>query len=183
MTRSSPSLPSLTLILGGQRSGKSAYAERLFGAGGLYLATGHASDDEMAARIESHQARRGEGWVTAEEPLDVAGALARAARLHGPRPVLLDSLGMWVANMQHAGRDPLLEADALADALAAHPAPVVAVSEEVGLGVIPMNAVARAFVDALGLVNQIVAARASRVVLVSAGLPLVLKQEQQQEEE
>lgn len=171
------SLPPLSLILGGQRSGKSAFAESLFDTGGVYLATGHASDAEMAERIETHIERRGEGWVTIEEPLDLSAALARTAKLHGPKPVLLDSLGLWVANMQHAGRAPVIEAEALAETCVHHPGPVVAVSDEVGLGVIPMNAVARAFVDALGLVNQIVAAKAARVVLVSAGLPLILKEE------
>ena len=174
------SLPPLTLVLGGQRSGKSAYAESLFGAdGGVYLATGHASDAEMAERIAAHVERRGEGWVTVEEPLDVAGALTRAAKLYGPKPVLLDSLGMWVSNMLHAGRAPVMDAEGLAQACVRHPGPVVAVSDEVGLGVIPMNAVARAFVDALGLVNQMVAARAARAVLVSAGLPLILKQQEE----
>lgn len=171
-------LPPLTLVLGGQRSGKSAYAESLFDAGGVYLATGHASDLEMAERIDAHVARRGEGWVTVEEPLDLVAALARAAKLHGPKPVLLDSLGMWVANMLHAGRSPVIEAEIVAEACVKHPGPVVAVSDEVGLGVIPMNAVARSFVDALGLVNQITAARAGCAVLVSAGLPLMLKKEE-----
>jgi adenosylcobinamide kinase/adenosylcobinamide-phosphate guanylyltransferase len=164
--------------LGGQRSGKSAYAESLFMAGGVYLATGHASDPEMAERIDAHVERRGEGWITVEEPLDLVGALARAAKFYGPKAVLLDSLGMWVANMLHAGRSPVIEAEIVADACVKHPGPVVAVTDEVGLGVIPMNEVARSFVDALGLVNQITAAHAQRAVLVSAGLPLILKQEE-----
>ncbi|MBF0248017.1 MAG: bifunctional adenosylcobinamide kinase/adenosylcobinamide-phosphate guanylyltransferase [Alphaproteobacteria bacterium] len=170
-------LPPLTLVLGGQRSGKSAHAERLMAGGGVYLATGHASDDEMAARIQAHQDRRADGWATVEEPLDLVAALARAHKLHAGRPVLVDSLGMWVANMLHAGRAPVLEAEALADAMRAHPAPVVAVAEDVGQGLVPMNAVGRAFIDALGLVNQMVAAKAARVVAVHAGLPLVLKNE------
>jgi len=168
--------PSLTLVLGGQRSGKSAYAEGLFTSGGVYLATGHASDGEMAERIEAHQERRGEGWVTVEEPLDLVRALRRVAELHGDKPVLIDSLGMWVSNMLHQGKSALVEAEACAKAMRQHPGPVVLVSDEVGLGVIPMNAVARAFVDALGLVNQITAARADRCVLVAAGLPLLLKE-------
>lgn len=171
-------LPSLTLVLGGQRSGKSAFAESLFEAGGVYLATGHATDGEMAERIEAHQERRGEGWVTIEEPLDIPHALKRAGDLHGPKPVLIDSLGFWVANMLEAGRAPIIEAEAVADACVRHQAPVVCVSDEAGLGLVPMNALARAFVDALGLVNQITAARAQSVVLVAAGLPLILKQDE-----
>jgi len=168
----------LTLVLGGQRSGKSVYAEHLFLRGGIYLATGHASDDEMAVRIEAHQARRGEGWITVEEPLDMVHALQRTAKLYGDKPVLVDSLGMWVSNMLHHGKSPRVEAEAVAQAMVKHPGPVVVVSEEVGLGVIPMNEVARAFVDALGLVNQITAAKASRVVLVVAGLEQILKEQQ-----
>lgn len=173
------SLPPLTLILGGQRSGKSAYAESLFHDGGVYLATGHATDPEMEERIEAHVERRGSGWLTHEEPLDVVAALHRIAKLHGDKPVLLDSLGMWVANMLHAGKAPVFEVEALASACVRHPGPVVAVSDEVGLGVIPMNEVARSYVDALGLVNQITATRATRAVLISAGLPLILKKEEQ----
>jgi len=173
-------LPPLTLVLGGQRSGKSAYAESLFAEGGIYLATGHATDAEMAERIEAHRERRGEGWVTVEEPRDLAHALKRAADLHGAKPVLIDSLGMWVANLLHAGLAPVVEAGTVAAAMRKHPGPVVAVSDEVGLGTVPMNDVARSFVDALGLVNQIVAACADRAVLVSAGLPVILKEQSKQ---
>jgi len=170
-------IPSLTLVLGGQRSGKSAFAESLFTSGGVYLATGHASDPEMAERIDAHIERRGEGWVTVEEPLDLVHALNSAAKLHGDKPVLVDSLGMWVSNMLHQGKSPVMEIESIAKAMVQHPGPVVAVSDEVGLGVIPMNDVARAFVDALGLVNQMTAARADRCVLVAAGLPLTLKEQ------
>jgi len=169
--------PSLTLVLGGQRSGKSAYAESLFAAGGVYLATGHASDAEMAERIQTHQDRRGQGWVTVEEPLDIVEALHRVADLHGDKPVLIDSLGLWVSNLLHQGRSPVVEVETVMDALVRYARPVVVVSDEVGLGVIPMNALARSFVDALGLVNQIMAARATRCVLVVAGLPLILKED------
>ena len=172
-----PSLAPLTLVLGGQRSGKSAYAESLMKTGGVYLATGHASDDEMAERIAAHQERRSEGWVTVEERLDLVHALAQAKKLYADKPVLIDSLGMWVSNMLHEGRAPVVEAEIVAQAMLDHPAPVIAVSEEVGLGVIPMNKIARSFVDALGIVNQITAAQANRVVLVVAGLPQILKNE------
>jgi len=168
-------LPPLTLVLGGQRSGKSAYAENLMASGGVYLATGHATDDEMAERIRAHQDRRAEGWVTVEERLDLPHALGQAKKLYADKPVLIDSLGMWVSNMLHDGRAPVVEAESVAQAMLDHPAPVIAVTEEVGLGVIPMNKVARSFVDALGIVNQITAAKANRAVLVVAGLPHILK--------
>jgi len=175
LTDLNTTLPPLTLVLGGQRSGKSAFAESLMAAGGVYLATGHASDDEMAERIAAHQERRVEGWVTVEERLDLPHALAQAKKLYADKPVLIDSLGMWVSNMLHEGRAPMVEVESLAHAMLTHPAPVIAVSEEVGLGVIPMNKVSRSFVDALGIVNQITAAQANRVVLVVAGLPQTLK--------
>jgi len=175
MTEQAKPLPSLTLVLGGQRSGKSAYAEGLLDGPGVYLATGHATDPDMAERIEAHQERRGQGWVTVEEPLDLEKALKRAKEFHPGQPVLIDSLGMWVSNMLHDQRAPLVDCERVVEAMVRHPAPVVAVSEEVGLGVIPMNALARSFVDALGIVNQITATHADRVVLVVAGLPKTLK--------
>ncbi len=168
-------LPSLTLVLGGQRSGKSVYAESLLSEGAVYLATGHATDSEMAERIQAHQERRGDGWITVEEQLDIVHALTQAKKLYPDKPVIIDSLGMWVSNMLHAQKSPVVEAEIVAQAMLKHPAPVIAVSEEVGLGVIPMNTVARSFVDALGFVNQITAAQANRVVLVVAGLPQELK--------
>lgn len=175
MTHTPNTLPPLTLVLGGQRSGKSAYAEKFMLDGGVYLATGHASDDEMSERITAHQERRGEGWTTVEERFDIPKALKRAEKFYPDKPVVIDSLGMWVSNMLHDGRTPVLDAERMVWAMHNHPAPVIVVSEEAGLGVIPMNAVARSFVDALGIVNQITAARAERVVLVVAGLPQALK--------
>ena len=168
-------LPKLTLILGGQRSGKSAYAESLLLGGAVYLATGHASDEEMAERIDAHQERRGEGWATVEEQIDIVHALIQAKKLHAGKPVLIDSLGMWVSNMLNAQKSPVVEAAMVAEAMLNHPDPVIVVSDEVGQGVIPMNKLARSFVDALGFVNQITAAKANRVVLVVAGLPQELK--------
>ncbi|PHS79236.1 MAG: bifunctional adenosylcobinamide kinase/adenosylcobinamide-phosphate guanylyltransferase [Rhodospirillaceae bacterium] len=162
----------LTLILGGQRSGKSAYAQSLLTSGGVYLATGEGSDAEMSARIKAHQDRRGEGWLTVEEPLDLASALAQMPK---DKPVLVDSLGMWVSNMLY--KELPLDLETLAETLHNHPTPVVIVSDIVGLGVIPMNAVARAFVDTLGSANQVLAAKAARVVLVTAGLCQILKEQ------
>jgi adenosylcobinamide kinase/adenosylcobinamide-phosphate guanylyltransferase len=166
-----PALPPLTLVLGGQRSGKSAYAEALIGADrpAVYLATGQALDGEMSARIAAHRKRRGDNWTTVEEPLDIAGALCEGD------PVLIDSLAMWVANLLQAGRDVEEQTLNLVRALKSIKSAVVMVSDEVGLGIVPDNALARDFIDALGLVNQSIAAHANRVILVSAGLPLVLK--------
>ena len=169
-------LPPVTLVLGGARSGKSGHAEALAEAAAaerLYLATGTAGDAEMAERIARHRARRGEGWTTCEEPLDLADALAAQSR--ADRPVLVDCLTLWLANLLFAERDPVRETRRLIDALPGLAGPVVFVSNEVGLGIVPDNALARLFRDEAGRLNQAVAAAADRVVFVAAGLPLVLK--------
>jgi len=167
-------LPRLTLVLGGARSGKSRYAEGLVtsAGGGVYLATAQALDGEMHARIEEHRARRASAWTTTEEPIDLAGALARA---DAERPVLIDCLTLWLSNIMLANRDVDADCDALIAALGLRTAPVVAVSNEVGLGIVPDNALARDFRDAQGTLNQRVAMLADRVVFLAAGLPLVLK--------
>lgn len=172
-------MPDRVLVIGGQRSGKSRYAEELVIASGLspvYLATAASGDGEMRERIALHRARRGEGWRTVEEPLDLAGALARESGegFH----VLVDCLTLWVSNLLAAERSLDDETGRLLEELARVTGPVVLVSGEVGLGVIPDNALARRFADALGAVNHRVAAVVDRVVLVAAGLPLVLKAEQ-----
>ena len=169
------SLVPVTLVLGAQRSGKSAYAEGLIEAEGpgLYLATAEILDEEMAERVRLHRQRRGAAWTTVEEPLDLTGALARHAV--AGRPVLVDCLTLWLSNLMGAGRDVEAGTAALVAALAGLPAPVVLVSNEVGAGIVPDNELARAFVDAQGRLNQTLAAAAVRVVLVAAGLPLVLK--------
>jgi adenosylcobinamide kinase / adenosylcobinamide-phosphate guanylyltransferase len=169
-------LPRLTLVLGGARSGKSRHAETLIesaGAAALYLATAQALDDEMAERIRHHRARRGARWTTIEEPLDLARRLLDAAS--GPRPVLVDCLTMWLANLMAAGRNVDAAAADLIEALPRLGAPAVLVANEVGLGIVPDNALARAFRDHAGRLNQAVAARAKRVVFMAAGLPLHLK--------
>ncbi len=169
-------LPPVTLILGGQRSGKSRLAETLIedaAGGGLYLATAEARDGEMTDRIAHHRARRGPDWETIEEPLDILGQIREHAA--PGRPILVDCLTLWLSNLMEAGRDPDAEAEALALGLDGVAGPVVFVSNEVGLGVIPANALARAFVDAAGRINQRLAQRADRVVFTAAGLPLVLK--------
>jgi adenosylcobinamide kinase / adenosylcobinamide-phosphate guanylyltransferase len=171
-------LPRLTLVLGGARSGKSRYAEALVaGAGGraLYLATAEAGDEEMAERIRRHRARRGPLWETREEPLLLAETLGRESR--ADRPILVDCLTLWLANLLGAGRAPEREIDTLVTALPGLPGPVVFVANEVGLGIVPENALARRFRDHAGFLNQAIAARAERVVFLAAGLPLALKEQ------
>ena len=172
-------LPPVTFVLGGARSGKSRHAEELIettGAG-LYLATAEAHDDEMAERITRHQARRGELWRTLEAPL----ALAEALREHATadRPVLVDCLTLWISNLMAAERDVVAEVMALCETLASLDGPVVVVSNEVGLGIVPTNDLARRFRDLAGEANQRVAAVADRVVFMTAGLPMVLKDEKE----
>jgi adenosylcobinamide kinase/adenosylcobinamide-phosphate guanylyltransferase len=168
----------LTLVLGGARSGKSRFAEGLVRAAAgarppCYIATAQAWDDEMAARIARHRAdRAGQGWVTVEAPHDLAAALA--AQPAGAA-VLIDCLTLWLTNRMLAGADLEADSAALVAALSAHPAPVVAVSNEVGLGIVPENALARAFRDAAGRLHQDIAVRADRVALVVAGLPMWVK--------
>jgi len=167
-------LPRLTLVLGGQRSGKSAYAESLIGdREAIYIATCEALDDEMAERIARHRARRGDNWTVVEECADTVAALK--ANDKPGRPQLIDSLGMWVANLLDADQDVAKEMKVLVQTLEELTSPVIVVSDETGLGVVPDNELARRFIDALGAANQTIAAKADRVVLVSAGLPMVLK--------
>ena len=172
-----PSFPPFTraLILGGARSGKSARAEAMtLAAAGdgpaVYLATSEAGDAEMEVRIAEHRVRRGQRWTTKEAPLDLVGALAGESR-----PVLVDCLTLWLSNLMAAGCDVDREGDRLAQAVGRHAPPLVLVSNEVGMGIVPDNALARAFRDHAGRLHQKIAAVADRVELVVAGLPLVLK--------
>jgi adenosylcobinamide kinase / adenosylcobinamide-phosphate guanylyltransferase len=170
----------LTFILGGARSGKSAYAERLAAASGLpvtYVATARIGDDEFAARVEQHRARRPEHWALVETPVDLAGAVRTLAR--EGHCVLIDCLTLWLANLLfppdgvEAHAAPALEA--FDCALAQARGKVIVVSNEIGLGVVPMGSVTRLYVDELGRLNQRVAAASTRVTMMVAGLPLVLK--------
>jgi adenosylcobinamide kinase/adenosylcobinamide-phosphate guanylyltransferase len=172
---SQQTLPPLTLVLGGARSGKSTHAEQLLTAvpgPWTYVATAEPLDDEMRQRITMHQARRGEGWAICEAPYDLAGALSGST---AGGPCLVDCLTLWLSNMLLAGRDIDEETETLVAALAKRSAPCIMVSNEVGLGIVPENALARAFRDAAGRLNQRIAGIADRVIFVAAGLPLTLK--------
>ncbi|MFH1707033.1 MAG: bifunctional adenosylcobinamide kinase/adenosylcobinamide-phosphate guanylyltransferase [Planctomycetota bacterium] len=166
-------------VIGGCRSGKSRRALELARqAGGrrVYVATLEPRDGEMRDRVKRHQAERGKGWRTVEESVDLAGTLAREGRKADV--IVVDCLTLWVSNLLLAGRDIdaiVRAADDLAAAVRACPVAVILVSNEVGGGVVPDNALGRAFRDAAGLVNQRVAAVCSRVELMVAGIPLAIK--------
>jgi len=169
-------LGGVTLVLGGARSGKSAYAEALIerhAAGAIYLATATSGDAEMAERIRRHRERRGAFWQTIEEPLALCAMMAEAAR--PDRPILVDCLTLWLSNLMHAARDIEAETLALTNLLPRLAGPAVLVSNEVGLGIVPDNALARRFRDDAGRLNQAVASVADNVVFIAAGLPLFLK--------
>jgi adenosylcobinamide kinase/adenosylcobinamide-phosphate guanylyltransferase len=174
-------LPPVSLVLGGARSGKSTYAEKLatgtlFGGAprpALYIATAEAGDVEMATRIMAHRARRGANWTTVEAPLALDEAML--ANAEAGRPILVDCLTLWLSNLMHAGRDLDEAADDLVRALDGLAAPAVFVSNEVGLGIVPETPLGRAFRDAQGRLNMRMAERADRVISMTAGLPLVLK--------
>ena len=169
-------LPSITLVLGGARSGKSRYAEALVeraASCGTYCATAEPRDAEMAERIAAHRARRGPFWRTVEAPLALAPAVAAEAA--PGRPVLVDCLTLWLSNLLLSARQPEDEAGSLCRALREASGPVVLVSNEVGMGLVPETPLGRRFRDAAGWLNQDIAALADRVVFVAAGLPLQLK--------
>ena len=166
----------VTLVLGGARSGKSRHAQALAEAQGgalVFVATAQALDDEMRARVAQHRADRDLRWRTVEAPLALAETVVAEGR---PGSVLLlDCLTLWASNLLLGEADAALALDALDAALRDTAARVVLVANEVGLGIVPDNALARRFRDLAGTINQRVAARADRVVFVAAGLPLVLK--------
>ena len=169
--------PQLTLVLGGARSGKSRYAEQAVMASPppwVYVATAEPFDAELTARIAEHRSRRGGQWQTVEAPLDLAGAIAGAP---ASATVLVDCLTLWLNNLMFNNRDIDAEMQRLETALAARRAPSVLVSNEVGSGIVPDNAEARRFRDLQGRLNQRIAARADRVVLLLAGLPMVVKEQ------
>jgi len=168
-------LPNLTLVLGGANSGKSDFAETLVRETGLrriYIATAQAFDREMQSKIDAHRAARGADWNTVEAPLNLTLALENWAP---DDAVLIDCATLWLSNHLLADHDLEAECAALLNALAATPGPVVVVSNEVGMGIVPDNALARRFRTAQGRLNRALAIQAGLVVAVMAGLPMVLK--------
>jgi len=168
------SVAKLTLVIGGARSGKSRYAEAAIvrlPPPWVYIATAEPGDVEMAARIEAHRARRGPNWRTVEVPRDLAGTLSACEAA----PVMIDCLTLWLSNLMLAGANIEGETARLEDALMAAKAPVVLVANEVGSGIVPEHALGRQFRDLQGVLNQRMAARADRVILMVAGLPLTVK--------
>lgn len=164
-----------TFVLGGAASGKSAYAEAICEATGApltYIATAQAFDDEMRSKIAEHRARRNDTWHTIEAPLDIAPCLAGR---DADEVVLIDCATLWLSNLLLAEADISAAVDAFIDALAACPASIVVVSNEVGQGVVPETSLGRAFRNAQGRLNQRLAAECSTVVQVIAGLPRALK--------
>ena len=165
----------IILITGGARSGKSVRAEaraRAFAGKPVYIATAEALDAEMADRIARHRARRGNEWLERETPLELVAALDET---DGGGARLVDCLTLWLSNLLHAGRDWTNATAELADALARQRSPVVLVTNEVGLGIVPDNALARRFRDAAGIMNQTIARAADEVEFVVAGLPVRIK--------
>ena len=168
-------LPRTTLILGGARSGKSLFAENVLEhyEQKTYLATAVAHDSEMKKRVEKHRARRGPSWQTIEESTDVTDVIST----YGEKgvPLLLDCLTLWAMNLLSAGHDHHQEVKRLLDTLERIAGPVVMVSNEIGLGVIPETKLSRLFVDLQGDINQAVAKVSDRVIFLAAGLPIVMK--------
>lgn len=167
------------LVLGGARSGKSRHAEAQCEAlpGVMtYIATAEAYDAEMHERIATHRARRNARWRTIEAPIELPAAI-RNPHAHTPSgPILVDCLTLWLSNLLLAGEDIAWWSEELIAAIIGCTVPIVLVANEVGLSIVPGNALARRFRDESGLLNQHVAAACDRVVFVAAGLPLTLKQ-------
>jgi adenosylcobinamide kinase/adenosylcobinamide-phosphate guanylyltransferase len=169
----------LTLIIGGARSGKSAYAQGLaeteaarWGEAPVFIATAEALDDEMTERIARHRAERGPGWRTIEAPSALAEALAG---LSAGQVAVVDCLTLWLSNLMLADADLAAAAEQLLGAAAACPAELILVTNEVGMGIVPENALARRFRDEAGRLNRRIAERADRVCVMFAGVALTLK--------
>ena len=169
----------LRLIIGGARSGKSAHAQSLAegqaqraGGAAVMIATAEALDDEMRERIARHRAERGAGWRTVETPLELAEAIAR---LDPADCAVVDCLTLWLSNLMFAERDLEAATEALLQAAGRSQSEIILVTNEVGMSIVPENALARRFRDEAGRLNRRVAERADQVTVMFAGIPLVLK--------
>ena len=170
-----PRLQKLTLVLGGAASGKSKFAENLIKRSAknpLYLATSQIFDDEMQAKVDAHKIQRGDGWTTVEEPINISETLGS---VNGADAVLIDCATIWLGNLMHHGHDIPTFIDALMVACRDCPAPVVIVSNELGMGLVPDTSMGRKFRNLHGAMNQQIAAAADTVLFVAAGLPMTLK--------
>ncbi|WP_424931020.1 bifunctional adenosylcobinamide kinase/adenosylcobinamide-phosphate guanylyltransferase [Amaricoccus macauensis] len=162
------------LVLGGARSGKTRHAMALAEATGprrLYIATAEAHDAEMAERIARHKAERGAGWQSVEAPLDIVSSFAS----FGTDAILVDCLTLWLSNLMHSGRNPEIETGRFIEGLRDVRSPIILVSNEVGLGLVPETPLGRAFRDEQGRLNQRIAAAVGSVDFIAAGLPVALK--------
>lgn len=166
-------LMTTTLILGGARSGKTAYALSLAVAPRTYVATAQALDTEMADRIARHKAERGEDWSLIEAPLALPDAIRGADK--AGETLLIDCLTLWLSNLLYAQQDISEATEDLLSAIKTARAELIFVSNEIGLGLVPMEALSRQFRDAQGTLNQAIASASDRVFFVAAGLPLTLK--------
>ncbi|GKX34766.1 MAG: adenosylcobinamide kinase/adenosylcobinamide phosphate guanyltransferase [Rhizobiaceae bacterium MnEN-MB40S] len=169
--------PGSVLVLGGARSGKSRFAERMAeesGLGAVYFATARpGEDEEMAARIDHHRARRGSDWTTLEEPLQLAELLVREAA--ADKAILVDCLTLWITNLMLEEWDVEARCEELAERVTSLPGLIILVSNEVGMGIVPENRMAREFRDHAGRLHQKLGEVVDEVYLVAAGLPMKLK--------
>ncbi|OGF44642.1 MAG: bifunctional adenosylcobinamide kinase/adenosylcobinamide-phosphate guanylyltransferase [Candidatus Firestonebacteria bacterium RIFOXYC2_FULL_39_67] len=178
-TKSMPQVSSLTFITGGARSGKSSFAEELAVKSAkdrVYIATMQGLDEEMKKRIKRHKKQRGEGWCTVEEPLDLLKSVKSGDKKN--RVILIDCLTLWVSNRMMKGekeKEILTSAEEIAKYCAGAKAEVIAVSNEVGMGLVPDNKLGRDFRDIQGRVNRIFAERAAKVFFLVSGIPLEVK--------
>ncbi len=165
----------LTLVIGGAASGKSSFAESLVLQSQkhpIYIATAQVFDDEMAQKVSRHRDMRGTGWTTIEEPIDLAKALEQVTT---DQAVLIDCATLWLTNLLLGKHDIAAASAGLLVAVRQCQGPVVIVSNEVGYGIVPENALSRSFRNAQGTLNQSIAAEADTVITVIAGLPVALK--------
>ncbi|MFA6076067.1 MAG: bifunctional adenosylcobinamide kinase/adenosylcobinamide-phosphate guanylyltransferase [Negativicutes bacterium] len=166
----------ISLLTGGVRSGKSAYALQLAqsATAPFYIATGWADDEEMSDRIEKHKEERDTSWTTIEERYDL-GAAINTATVRGADIIIVDCLTMWACNLMYQFQDNSGHVDDLIEVLCKTTIPVVLVTNEVGLGIVPNSSDGRIFRDALGFINQKIARIADKVIFMVAGIPMVLK--------